>query len=166
MTNLKAYRKSKQLTQKEMADMLGISQVYYSYIESGKRNINNKILNKLTKLYPHIPTISSLSTNEVPMLFNGTFTIDKRWLENLVGIHIENTLAYYTNNNIYLIDKSNTNIKNNSMYLFKQDNKYVICTTYVSFSGEIEIVHNNKLIPINTVEVVGKVFADLGKAIL
>ena len=165
MTNLKEYRKSKQLTQKEMANMLGISQVYYSYLESGKRHINNKILSKLTKLIPTITT-SSFTTNEVPMLFNGTFTIDNRWLENLVGVRKENTLAYYTNDNIYLIDKSNTVIKNNSMYLFKQDNKYIICTTYVHFSGATTIVHNNKNIPINTVEVVGKVFADLSKAIL
>ena len=43
-------RKEKNLTQKDMAKLLGITQTYYSLIENGKRNPHIKIVAKLQEI--------------------------------------------------------------------------------------------------------------------
>ena len=49
--NLKQIRKSKGLTQQEVANYIGISQNNYSYWENGKVKIDNKSLQKLSELF-------------------------------------------------------------------------------------------------------------------
>ena len=51
MNNLKNLRKAKGLTQKEVAQFIGISQNNYSYWENGKVKIDNDSLSKLAKFY-------------------------------------------------------------------------------------------------------------------
>lgn len=51
MNNLKIARKTKQLTQKEVAQKLGISQNTYSYWESGKIKVDSAGLEKLCKIF-------------------------------------------------------------------------------------------------------------------
>ncbi len=50
---LKKLRKDKQLTQQNVADVLGISQNYYTYIENGERqkNLDLPIVMKLSELF-------------------------------------------------------------------------------------------------------------------
>lgn len=49
--NLKAARKSKGLTQQQVADFIGISQNNYSYWENGKVKIDNVSLQRLSNLF-------------------------------------------------------------------------------------------------------------------
>ena len=49
--NLKQLRKSKRLTQQEVANFIGISQNNYSYWENGKVKIDNQSLKKLSELF-------------------------------------------------------------------------------------------------------------------
>ncbi len=49
--NLKKMRKSMGLTQSQMAENIGISQTYYSELETGKKPITPKLLQGLTVLY-------------------------------------------------------------------------------------------------------------------
>ncbi len=49
--NLKIARKKAGYTQKQVADMLGISQNNYSYWEQGKVNINSSYLEQLSKIF-------------------------------------------------------------------------------------------------------------------
>ena len=51
MNNLKILRKAKGLTQKEVADFIGISQNNYSYWENGKVKIDNGSLQKLADFF-------------------------------------------------------------------------------------------------------------------
>ena len=51
MNNLKILRKAKGLTQKEVADFIGISQNNYSYLENGKVKIDNGSLQKLADFF-------------------------------------------------------------------------------------------------------------------
>lgn len=51
MSNLKIIRKSKGLTQAEVAKYIGISQNNYSYWESGKVKIDNDSLKKLADYF-------------------------------------------------------------------------------------------------------------------
>lgn len=44
------YRVMNRLKQHDMAEKLGVSQSYYSLIESGKRIPNNELVSKLNKL--------------------------------------------------------------------------------------------------------------------
>ncbi len=50
---LKYARNQSDLTQKEMADMLGISEAYYSFIEAGKRKkrLDTTFCMKLSKIF-------------------------------------------------------------------------------------------------------------------
>ncbi|MBX3101280.1 MAG: helix-turn-helix domain-containing protein [Bacteroidetes bacterium] len=52
---LKFIRKQQNLTQQEMAQVLGLSQGYYAYLETGKRDISRHILDKLKSLYDISP---------------------------------------------------------------------------------------------------------------
>lgn len=51
MNNLKSLRKSKGLTQSELAHIIGISQNNYSYWENGKVKIDNASLQKLADFF-------------------------------------------------------------------------------------------------------------------
>ena len=51
MNNLKNLRKAKGLTQKEVAQFIGISQNNYSYWENGKVKIDNASLQKLADFF-------------------------------------------------------------------------------------------------------------------
>ena len=51
MNSLMAYRKTKGMTQQEVADYLGMSLSGYSRIENGKRNAGVEILQRLAELY-------------------------------------------------------------------------------------------------------------------
>lgn len=51
MNRLKELRKSKNLTQVELANFIGISQNNYSYWENGKVKIDNQSLKKLSTFY-------------------------------------------------------------------------------------------------------------------
>ena len=51
MNRLKDLREDKDLTQKEISEILNISQVAYSYYEIGKRSIPLEILLKLADYY-------------------------------------------------------------------------------------------------------------------
>ena len=48
--NLKEKRKEKKLTQKQVADLCGITQVSYSYYEVGKRNPKPAMLKKFASV--------------------------------------------------------------------------------------------------------------------
>ena len=48
--NLKEKRKIKKLTQKQVADLCGITQVSYSYYEVGKRNPKPAMLKKFASV--------------------------------------------------------------------------------------------------------------------
>ena len=50
-TRLKELREDSDLTQEKLSEYLNISQVAYSYYESGKRNIPIELLSKLADFY-------------------------------------------------------------------------------------------------------------------
>ena len=47
---LKEQRKRKNLTQKEVAETIGISHISYRFLETGKRNTSLEIIVKLVKI--------------------------------------------------------------------------------------------------------------------
>lgn len=51
MLRLKDLREDKDLTQKEIAQIINVTQVAYSYYEIGKREIDLKSLKKLAEFY-------------------------------------------------------------------------------------------------------------------
>jgi transcriptional regulator with XRE-family HTH domain len=51
MNNLKKYRKNLKLSQKEIGDIIGVSQRGYSHYEINDREIPLKIAQKLAKFY-------------------------------------------------------------------------------------------------------------------
>lgn len=52
---LKKYRISKNLTQKQFAEKIGITQTTYSFIESGSHKPSFKIINKLAEILELTP---------------------------------------------------------------------------------------------------------------
>lgn len=53
-TNLKLLRVSRNLTQEEMASLIGVSRYSYSKIENGKSQGSTSFWLKLKKQFPHI----------------------------------------------------------------------------------------------------------------
>lgn len=49
--NIKSYRQSRSMTQKELADFLGYTESYISYIEKGERKISVDDLERIAKLF-------------------------------------------------------------------------------------------------------------------
>jgi transcriptional regulator with XRE-family HTH domain len=54
---LLAFRKSNNLTQKEMSEMLGLTIPQYSRIETGKTNPSFKTLEKFKELFPNVKNV-------------------------------------------------------------------------------------------------------------
>ncbi|HAL56066.1 MAG TPA: XRE family transcriptional regulator [Bacteroidetes bacterium] len=52
--HLKAYRKSRQLTQKELASTLGVSREYYARLEGGSGTPSTELLEQICSL-PNLP---------------------------------------------------------------------------------------------------------------
>ena len=50
-TRIKELREDNDLTQQQIADKLGIAQRKYSYIETGKQQLTDELLVKLSKIY-------------------------------------------------------------------------------------------------------------------
>lgn len=53
-TELYNLRKDLNLTQKEMADKIGIQAIFYSKIERGEKNPSLKTLKKIKKAFPNL----------------------------------------------------------------------------------------------------------------
>ena len=51
LSNIRDIRRSMDFKQKHIADILGISQTYYSGIENGKKNLTNEIKKGLSAIY-------------------------------------------------------------------------------------------------------------------
>ncbi len=50
-TRIKELREDNDFTQQQIADKLGITQRKYSYIETGKQQLTDELLVKLSKIY-------------------------------------------------------------------------------------------------------------------
>ncbi len=50
MNNIKKYRKSKSLTQVELANKIGITQAYVSILENGVGDLNHGLVNKIAEI--------------------------------------------------------------------------------------------------------------------
>ena len=85
--NLKQLRKSKRLTQQEVANFIGISQNNYSYWENGKVKIDNQSLKKLSELFNVSVDYILGNTNELtPTTQNAVISPEQAkeiWLDSL-----------------------------------------------------------------------------------
>ena len=53
MFDLKSFRKGKKISQKKLADLLGVCQSFISQIETGKDPMPDSLINKLVEIYPN-----------------------------------------------------------------------------------------------------------------
>lgn len=53
MFDLKSFRKGKKISQKKLADLLGVGQSFISQIETGKDPMPDSLINKLVEIYPN-----------------------------------------------------------------------------------------------------------------
>lgn len=53
MFDLKSFRKGKKISQKKLADLLGVGQSFISQIETGKDPMPDSLINKLAEIYPN-----------------------------------------------------------------------------------------------------------------
>lgn len=53
MFDLKYFRKGKKISQKKLADLLGVGQSFISQIETGKDPMPDSLINKLAEIYPN-----------------------------------------------------------------------------------------------------------------
>lgn len=61
---LKKYRGENQLTQKQMADKIGISRSYYCAIETETKEPSYRVLKSMNKIIPIFLTINATNRNE------------------------------------------------------------------------------------------------------
>ena len=181
---LKELRKEHNYTQRQVASKIGVSQVYYSYIEKGTRNVNKDILTSLETLYNTSLSSElenynrqkladkfgiSMNLQAVP-IYNtkDSIVFDNRYLEYILEVKPENAVIIKSVsdnvgiNDLILIDVSDTTIRNHSKYAIQLNNEVVIATGIADFHKGFYLSYNGRIY--NTdVNILGKVIFKLNK---